>query len=243
MIDPRFFPKKNSISLAEVIAATGVTVADTTPLGLMLNNVAPIAHAGPTDVTFLSNRQDVQHLDTTKAGACFVEADLAHALPQSTVALVTDQPYLAYAKTAGLLYPAPSYPQESFQHPSAVVAEGAVIGKGCRIGPQVIIEKGAHIGDHTVIMGQAYIGEGVKLGSFCWVFPQVTVTHALVGDHVVLHSGARIGQAGFGFAPSFDHGVGPTKIPQLGRVILEDHVDIGANTCIDRGSGPRHHDR
>jgi UDP-3-O-[3-hydroxymyristoyl] glucosamine N-acyltransferase len=238
MIDPRFFPKKNSIALAEIVAATGVNVSETIPLTLNLSNVAPIAHAGPTDVTFLSNRKYVQHLATTQAGACFVEADLAHALPESTVALVTDQPYLAFAKTAGLLYPAPPYPQESFQHPSAVVAEGVVIGKACRIGPQVIIEKGAHIGDHTVIMGQAYIGEGVKLGSFCWLFPQVTVTHALVGDHVVLHSGARIGQAGFGFAPSFDHGVGPTKIPQLGRVILEDHVDIGANTCIDRGSGP-----
>jgi UDP-3-O-[3-hydroxymyristoyl] glucosamine N-acyltransferase len=172
MIDPRFFPKKNSIALAEIVAATGVNVSETIPLTLNLSNVAPIAHAGPTDVTFLSNRKYVQHLATTQAGACFVEADLAHALPESTVALVTDQPYLAYAKTAGLLYPAPSHPQESFQHPSAVVAEGAVIGKACRIGPQVIIEKGAHIGDHTVIMGQAYIGEGVKLGSFCWLFPR-----------------------------------------------------------------------
>ncbi len=238
MIDPRFFPKKNSVSLAEIVTATGVQVLEGTPLTLSIHNVAPIAHAGPTDVTFLSNRKYVQHLSTTQAGACFVAADLAPALPQATVALVTDQPYLAYAKTAGLFYPAPAYPQESFQHPSAIVAEGAVIGKGCMIGPQVIIEKGVHIGDHTVIMAQAYIGEGVQVGSFCWVFPQVTVTHALVGDHVVLHSGARIGQAGFGFAPSFHHGIGPTKIPQLGRVILEDHVDIGANTCIDRGSGP-----
>ncbi|MFM7621937.1 MAG: LpxD N-terminal domain-containing protein, partial [Alphaproteobacteria bacterium] len=124
MIDPRFFPKKNSVSLGEIIAATGVKVAEGTPLTLSMNNVAPIAHAGPTDVTFLSNRKYVQHLATTQAGACFVEADLVHELPEATVALVTDQPYLAYAKTAGLLYPAPAYPQASFQHPSAVVAEG-----------------------------------------------------------------------------------------------------------------------
>jgi UDP-3-O-[3-hydroxymyristoyl] glucosamine N-acyltransferase len=238
MIDPRFFPKKDSVSLAEIVAATGAVLPAGASLDLRITNVAPISHAGPTDVTFLSNRKYVSHLATTRAGACFVEADVAPDLPPHTIPLVTDQPYLAYAKAASLLYPGPEWPQESFQHPSAIVAAGAKIGKACYLGPQVIIENGAEIGDHTVIMAQAYIGEGVRLGSFCRLFPQVSVTHALIGDHVVLHSGARIGQAGFGFAPSFDHGVGPTKIPQLGRVILEDHVDIGANTCIDRGAGP-----
>jgi len=146
--------------------------------------------------------------------------------------LLTKEPYKAFARAAQAFYPAkPVIPGIA---PTAIIGPAATVPADCEIGPYVVIEAGARIGARCQIGAHTVVGPGVELGDDCRVGPHVTLTHCLIGARVVLHPGVRIGQPGFGFAPDRE---GPAKIPQLGRVVIGDDVDIGANTTIDRGSG------
>jgi UDP-3-O-[3-hydroxymyristoyl] glucosamine N-acyltransferase len=145
--------------------------------------------------------------------------------------LVTSEPYKAYARAARLFYPAPT--ARAGCAPSALIAATAVVPEDCEIGPNVVVEPEARLGRRCRIEANSVVGAGVEIGDDCWVGANVTLSHCLVGARVVLHPGARIGQPGFGFAPDPS---GPMKIPQLGRVVIGDDVEIGANTTIDRGS-------
>ncbi|HUC10003.1 MAG TPA: UDP-3-O-(3-hydroxymyristoyl)glucosamine N-acyltransferase, partial [Stellaceae bacterium] len=141
-------------------------------------------------------------------------------------------PYKAFARAVQAFYP--QEPVVPYRAVSAVIAADAAVPADCAIGHNVVIEAGARLGARCEIGPNTVIGRGVELGDDCRVAANVTLSHCLIGARVVLHPGVRIGQAGFGFAPD---AAGPVKIPQLGRVIIGDDVDIGANTTIDRGSG------
>jgi UDP-3-O-[3-hydroxymyristoyl] glucosamine N-acyltransferase len=146
--------------------------------------------------------------------------------------LVTAEPYKAFARAAQAFYPAtPVAPRRAV---SAVIDPTATVPQDCDIGPNVVIEAGARLGARCQIGPNTVIEAGVDLGEDCRVGANVTLSHCLIGARVVLHPGVRIGQAGFGFAPDAQ---APVKVPQLGRVVIGDDVDIGANTTIDRGSG------
>ena len=263
MADSRFFRRAGSVALSEIASLTGaaVTSADNAPpdAGRVFSDVAPLDRAGADDISFLDNTKYVDAFAQSKAGACFVRPKFTSRAPKGMALLVTDEPYYAYALTAQKLYPEPEVtPGIS---PQAVVAGSANLGKGARIdsgaviGEKVSIGDGCWIGANTVIGDNVEIGEGCRIGALC------TISHAILGKRVLLHRGIHIGQDGFGFAsgqlplppgegrgegsphptpsaPPSPKGRGIIKVPQLGRVIIGNDVEIGAGTCIDRGAGP-----
>jgi UDP-3-O-[3-hydroxymyristoyl] glucosamine N-acyltransferase len=222
----RFFRRSGPYSLA-VVASTARGVAD--EVELLLENVAPLQTAGSNEVSFLDNRRYASALDQTSAGAVIVHPDMAARVPAGTVAIKTTEPYAGWARVAALFYPVP--PVSPGIHPSAIVADG--VDPSAEVGPLSVIEAGAEIGPGCRIGPCAVIGSGVIVGRDCRIGAHSSLSHALLGARVYVYPGARIGQEGFGFAPTKD---GFLSVPQLGRVILEDDVEVGANTTIDRGS-------
>jgi UDP-3-O-[3-hydroxymyristoyl] glucosamine N-acyltransferase len=226
--DPRFFARTGPHSLAAVVDAAE---AKAPPRRLMLTGVAPLQTAGPDEVSFLDNRKYVDALGKTRAGAVIVRPDMAAGVPETAVAIVTEEPYPAWARVAALFHPLP--PAASGIHPSAVVDPSAQIDALAEIGALAVIGARVEIGPRCRIGAGVTIGDGVRLGRDCRIGAQASLSHALLGDRVCVLPGARIGQDGFGFAVT---PTGLLSVPQLGRVILENDVDIGANTTIDRGS-------
>src|SRR6476660_6708179 len=224
----RFFRRSGPYSLA-VVASTARGVAD--ELELLLEGVAPLQTAGSKEVSFMDNRRYASALDQTLAGAVIVHPDMAARVPAGTVAIRTTEPYAAWARVAALFYPVP--PVSPGIHPSAIVAKGALVDPATEVGPLSVIEAGAEIGPGCRIGPCAVIGNGVIVGRDCRIGAHASLSYAILGARVYVYPGARIGQEGFGFACTKD---GFLTVPQLGQVILEDDVEVGANTTIDRGS-------
>jgi len=211
---------------------SGATLRDAASAARSVADVAPLETAGPDDLTFLDNRKYVDAFAQSRAGAAFVSERLADRAPPGMALLIARDPYKAYARAAQAFYPAP--PLASGRAPTAIIDSTATVPDDCEIGHYVVIEAGARLGHRCQVGAQTVIGPQVELGDDCRIAANVTLSHCVIGARVVLHSGVRIGQAGFGFAPD---AAGPVKIPQLGRVIIGDDVDIGANSTVDRGSG------
>jgi UDP-3-O-[3-hydroxymyristoyl] glucosamine N-acyltransferase len=224
----RFFRRTGPHPLA-LVASTARGVADDREL--LLEGLAPLQTAGPTQVSFLDNRRYASALEQTSAGAVLVHPDMASRVPAATVAIQTSEPYAAWARVAALFYPVP--PPRPGVHPSAIIADGAQIDPSTEVGPLSVVESGAQIGPGCRIGPCAVIGSGVTIGRDCRIGAHVSLSFAVFGARVYVHPGARIGQEGFGFASTSG---GFLSIPQLGRVILEDDVEVGANSTIDRGS-------
>jgi UDP-3-O-[3-hydroxymyristoyl] glucosamine N-acyltransferase len=233
MTDARFFIKAGPFSIDELarIASSQIAGAKETPHRFL--DVKPLSAAGPTDVSFIDNRRYVADFETTKAGAIVVAPDLVDRAPAGAALLVMRDPYRGYALIAQAFYPvrrsAPTIAA------NASIAPDATVGKDVAIGPGAVVGALAQIGDRTTIGPNTVIGDGVQLGADCIVASNCTLTHCEIGERVILHPGVRIGQDGFGFAPGAQ---GHTKVPQLGRVLVGDDVEIGANSTIDRGAGP-----
>jgi UDP-3-O-[3-hydroxymyristoyl] glucosamine N-acyltransferase len=226
--DPRFYARTGPHSLAAVVDAAEATSA---PRRLMLSGVAPLQSATPDEVSFLDNRKYLDALAGTRAGAVIVRPDMAGSVPATAVAIVTEEPYPAWARVAALFHPLP--PPRPGIHPSAVVDAAAQIDASAEIGPLAVIGARAEIGPRCRIGPGAVIGEGVMIGRDGRIGAQASVHYAVIGERVCILAGARIGEDGFGFAVT---PAGMVSVPQLGRVVLEDDVQIGANTTIDRGS-------
>lgn len=237
MTEPDFLSKSPAIRLEQAAALAGATIADPAQRDKLLQDVAPLERAGPDDLTFFENRKFSESLASTRAGACLIaERDVLLA-PKSTVLLITASPGRAFAVLVGHFYPSALRPipvTGSYGvSPAAHVAPTAHLENDVSVEPGAVVGAGAEIGSGTFIGAGAVIGPGVKIGRDSTLSPGVTVAHALIGDHVVLHPGVRVGQDGFGYVPgSAMH----QKIPQIGRAIIQDHVEIGANTTVDRGS-------
>lgn len=226
--DERFFARSGPHSLADVAAAAQGTASDRP---LQLYGVAPLQSAGPAHVSFIDNRRYIDALAATQAGAVIVHPDLADRVPATAVAIETAEPYLGWARVAALFHPPP--PVRPGIHASAVVAESAVLDPTAEIGPLAVIGARAVIGPRCRIGAGAVIGEAVSIGADCRVGSLASISHAVLGARVYVYAGARIGQEGFGFATT---PTGFLTVPQLGRVLLEDDVEVGANSTVDRGS-------
>jgi UDP-3-O-[3-hydroxymyristoyl] glucosamine N-acyltransferase len=233
LADLRFFPAPVPQTLARLATLTGAQVPDGADGGQVVLDVAPLQTATASQLSFFDNRKYLEAFQVTQAGVCFVRATEAPLAPVTTVVLVTADPYKAYALAAQAFYPAPV--PTGAVHPRAVVSPTARIGEHTDIGAGAVIEDGAEIGSHCRIAANVVIGAGVCIGDHTVIGAGASLSHCLIGSHVVIYPGARLGQPGFGFAFNYDH---PVKVPQLGRVIIEDHVEIGANTTVDRGAGP-----
>jgi UDP-3-O-[3-hydroxymyristoyl] glucosamine N-acyltransferase len=239
MADRRFFRLCGPFSLAELASLAEARLEGGSPSRL-ISDVATLDEAGDGQVSFLDNSKYVGQAKATKASACLIRGELVDCLPEGTAALVTSEPYRGYARIAAAFYPDAAEPNP-LQPPLTGIAVGAVIdpeaeiGDDCQIASGAVIEVGARIGSRCRVGVNAAIGRGVVLGSDCVIGPGVSLSHCLVGSRVIIHAGARIGQDGFGFAMGAG---GHVKVPQIGRVVIEDDVEIGANSTIDRGSGP-----
>lgn len=233
MADPRFFRLAGPISLAELASLTGAHLPEGADPARKLKDVAALDHAGPEELSFLDNRKYVEAFKSTKAGACFVNPDMAAYANSNTVCLVTPHPYKAYALAAQAFYPKPE--AGGFVHPSAVIDPSASIGPDTAIGAGAVIGRNAKIGARCRILPNAVIDDNVEIGDDTEVGAGASLTTCIVGSRVRIYPGARIGQDGFGFAID---PAGHVTVPQLGRVIIEDDVEVGANTTIDRGAGP-----
>ena len=226
--DARFYARRGPFVLAEVARTAG---ADAPGDDRMLVGIAPLQTAGPQQVSFLDNRKYLHLLADTRAGAVIIQPALAGRVPEGCVALTTDEPYIGWARVAALFHPEP--PVTPGVHASAVVDPDASVDASVEIGPLAVIGPRAEIGPRCRIGAGAVVGAGVVIGPDCRIGAHASLSHALLGARVTLHPGARVGQEGFGFATTK---TGFLTVPQLGRVILEDDVEIGANTTIDRGS-------
>ena len=253
MADPRFFRVGEPRRLADLaaIARAELSPPEGAAADRLIRDVAPLARARGDELTFLDGARYLDEARRTEAGACLVRAEHAAALPEATARLITPTPCGAFARVAAAFYPEAAGPaarggsgEGSAAAASTEVAPGAFVhpeaalGPGCRVGPAAVIEAGARIGARCRVAAGAVIGAGVVMGDDCVVGPGASLGHCLAGDRVVVHAGARVGQDGFGFALGEGEGGAHLKVPQLGRVLIGDDVEVGANTTIDRGSGP-----
>lgn len=233
MVDPHFFGQPEPLTLAEVAELAGAELRGAADPARQVRDVAPLDRAGPDDLSFLDNRRYLAQFRNSRAGACLVAADVAEAAPVGMALLVTEKPYRGYAKVAQRLYP-PRRPPPGI-HPTAVIDPSSELGADCVVeayavvGPRVRIGAGCHLRAHCVI------DEGVRIGARTTVGVGASLSHCIVGEDCEIHAGVRIGNRGFGFAMDAE---GHVDVPQLGRVIVEDGVEIGANAAIDRGAGP-----
>jgi UDP-3-O-[3-hydroxymyristoyl] glucosamine N-acyltransferase len=233
MADPRFFDRAGPFTLDVLAALTGARLLRPQDGPRLFRDVSPLESAGPEDVSFLENRKYVEAFVRSRAGAAFVDKRSIDQAPNGMSLLVSSVPYKAYALAAQAFYPVGRIiPRRAA---SALISPAAIVPEDCDIGPNTVIEEGARLGRRCSVGANTVIGRGVEIGDDCRIGPNVTLSHCLIGSRVVLHPGVRIGQDGFGFAPD---AAAPVKVPQLGRVVIGDDVDIGANTTIDRGSGP-----
>lgn len=233
MADPRFFRLGGPLSLKALAERTGAQLGDNADPERNMRDVASLETAGEHDVTFLDNLKYLPAFAATRAGAAFVQPAYAERAPKGLALLLTPAPYRAFALAAQAFYPEPR--PEPGIHPSAVIDPTARIGEGAVVAPHAVIEARVEIGRRCRIGAGSLIGAASVLGDDVRIGAHVTVSHAIIGSRVTLYPGVRIGQDGFGFAPDSK---GVVKVPQLGRVIIQDDVEIGANTTIDRGAGP-----
>ena len=185
-------------------------------------------------MSFFDNKKYLTAFQSSRAGACIVTERFAAHAPQDMALLFSDTPYRAYAQLSHIFYASRQDGWQDGIHPSAFIEEGVILGAGCVVAAGACIGSGARLGNGCLIGAHAVLGERVVLGANCVLASHVSLSHALVGNRVHIHAGARIGQEGFGFAP--DGRGGYHTVLQLGRVIIGDDVVIGANTTIDRGS-------
>jgi UDP-3-O-[3-hydroxymyristoyl] glucosamine N-acyltransferase len=226
MPDRRFFEHAGPFSLAQLAGLSGIEL-DPAIAQTPIFRAAPLVHADERSVSFFADRRYLADLKTCRAAAVFTSKAFAEAVPQGVIAVITSEPQAAWARAAAKLHPIRSLDHGVGLDPTAQLEEGVVIAAGAVIGAHVRIGRGTRVGAHTAI------GPGVAIGRDCVIGSQSVIGFALLGDRVHVSSGAVVGESGFGVAASAS---GAIDVPQLGRVIIQDGVTIGANSCVDRGA-------
>jgi UDP-3-O-[3-hydroxymyristoyl] glucosamine N-acyltransferase len=226
--DSRFYRRHGPFSTAEVALAIGSPCPGSQA---MLSGVAPLQHAGASDISFLDSARYKRLLQDTCAGAVVVEPGLADCVPRTAVALFTPSAAEAWAKVVRLFHPLP--PIDPGCDPTAYIAAGARIDDTAEIGPFAYIGEGVEIGAGSVVGPHAVLREGVVVGADCRIGAGCVISHAVIGAGSCLYSGVLIGQEGFGLART---SAGLRTVPHLGRAVIGADVEIGAGCTIDRGS-------
>jgi UDP-3-O-[3-hydroxymyristoyl] glucosamine N-acyltransferase len=231
MADPRFYDNHGPFTLAVVCAHSGVELPVGADGAARILDLATLEGAGAQHLAFCASRAASVALTQTKAGFCFFDKSAGSVnAPPGTISLPCKSAQHAFAAALNLFYPENMLTVWS---QTLAVDPSAKIGADVMLAPGVIIGPGVEIGDRTRIGPNAVIGRGVSIGRDCEIGSNVTVTHSYIGDRVAIFPGTQLGQPGFGFASS---PIGHIKIPQIGRVIVQDKVEIGACCAIDRGA-------
>jgi UDP-3-O-[3-hydroxymyristoyl] glucosamine N-acyltransferase len=229
---PGFFEKAGPFSLSDIAHAAGGIVPDGVDGTRRFSGIKPLSEAGPDDLTFIDNRKYFDQLKVTRAGACLVSPQFADRVPADTSAVHTKAVYQGFARALYLFYPDAMWSKVAMPgapaiDPSARLEDGVLIEPGAIIGAEAQIGRGTRITAGAVVGYRCTVGRGSYIGA------GASVIHSLIGDRVIIHPGAHIGQDGFGFAMGRE---GHLKVPQIGRVIIQNDVEIGAGTTIDRGA-------
>ncbi len=232
-----FVPEASPLSVGEIAKLTGATLVAAARADVLITNIAALDRAGPGDLAFADNVKYADQLHQTRASACLMSARFEKQAPAGLAVLRAREPYRAFVTVARTLFPDALRPSSLFG--AGGVADGANVHRLARLEAAVTIDPGAvvgpaaEIGSGTLIGANAVVGPGVRIGRDCAIGAGTSISHALVGDRVIIHPGCRIGQDGFGFLMG---AAGHLKVPQIGRVIIQDDVEIGAGTTIDRGA-------
>ena len=231
MVDATFYHKKENVTLADVAKVTSAVLSDEGKGAEKIADIATMASATAEDICFFYDRKSKEKAANIKAKACVTTADLAQFVPQNVVVLTVENPKLAFVLLNEYMYA--EHQPEAGIDASAKIAASAKIGQGCYIGAYAVIGDNAEIGDGCIIEPHAVIGHDCKIGTGCRIGSGASIAYAHIGNNCYIYSGARIGHDGFGFQLiNGQH----HRIPQLGRVIIGNDVEIGANTCVDRGA-------
>ena len=234
MADPRFHVRSGGPFRLDRLCEIGAAkLADPEQAGQLISDVAALEEAGPDEISFLDNPKYQDAFSRSRAGACIVHADMVGRAPGGMALLVSAQPYLGYARIARAFYP--GRPASGRIDPAALVHPTAVLDGSVEVGAGAVIGEGVRIGARTVIGPNTVVDRNVEIGADCVIGANASLSHCLIADRCQLHPGVCIGNRGFGFAMSPD---GHEDVPQLGRVIIEEGVEVGANSTIDRGAGP-----
>ena len=233
-----FFKPRDGVTLSELAQYLGAELPDSSKADVIIRSVAPVNRAKAGDLCYVISRKSKAELETCEASAVLCDPALLSAIPPHIPALVSKSPHAAFAMAGGYLHPSALQPlpltsEETSIGTGAVIDPTARLEAGVVVEPLAIIGANAEIGAGTRIGAGAIIGQGVKIGRNCSIAGGASVLCAFLGNHVIIHNGARIGQDGFGYAPGPR---GMIKIVQIGRVIIQDNVEIGANATIDRGT-------
>jgi UDP-3-O-[3-hydroxymyristoyl] glucosamine N-acyltransferase len=237
MADPIFFAPARTITVAEIAGLTGARLVDAAHGDRVVARIAPAPGDGEGSLVFVEGKRNRKLLDGLAAAAVLCTADLAEFAPPAIPTLVTPRPQWAFALIGRLIYPTAARPQpftgetgvsaRAFISDTAHLEDGVVVEAGAVIGP------GVAVGSGTIVAANAAVAANTQIGRDCFIGPCATVQAALIGNRVVIHGGAQIGREGFGFVPGPR---GAERLPQIGRVVIQDDVEIGANATIDRGA-------
>ncbi|AEQ51366.1 UDP-3-O-(3-hydroxymyristoyl)glucosamine N-acyltransferase [Pelagibacterium halotolerans] len=231
MIDPRFHESTGPQLLSDLLKAAGhKALSDSLRTDASIEGASDLADAGPTNLSFAASKSYADQLAHSGAGAVLVTADLAAAVAVHATAIVCEKPYDVFVDILNILYPDDG---ATVIRASTCIEPAALIEPGVTLGSNVSIGANAQVGSGTVIGANATIGAGVTIGRNCVIGSNVSIECAHLGNEVVIQPGVVIGAEGFGFQLRSDR---HRKIPQLGRVIIQDRVELGANTTVDRGT-------
>jgi UDP-3-O-[3-hydroxymyristoyl] glucosamine N-acyltransferase len=238
MAQPIFFKQAPSSTLAEIAALTEGQLVDPSLGTLNIRGLASLDEAGPMHLAFFDNLKYLDQLASTRAGACLVSPRFEAKVPAHVAVLRAAQPFRAFVQIAREWHGDALRPQSWFDNdgiaPSAIIDPSAHLEDGVIVDPLAVIGPRVEIGAGTVIGTGAVIGADVRIGRDCNVGARSAIQFALIGNNVLIHPGCSIGQDGYGFI--FFGPEGHLKVPQTGRVLIQNHVEVGANTTIDRGS-------
>lgn len=231
MVDSNFYNIRKNVTLADVAKVTDSVLQDETKAGDIINGIATMHSAGADEICFFYDRKSKEQASEIKAKACVTTEALQQFLPADVVALICENPKEAFIKLNEYMYSEKKTVIEI--DASAKISMFAKIGEGCSIGANVVIEDNVVIGENCCIEANAVIAHDCQIGRDCRIGAGASIAYAVIGNNCYIYTGARIGQDGFGFQLMGGH---HHRIPQLGRVIIGNDVEIGANTCIDRGA-------
>lgn len=227
----RFFTKKRDfITLKEILELTNSKLLEDYDLNKKILDIATLENATSEQISFLHSAAYIEKFSNSKAGFCFVEEKFANKAPKSMVAIINKNPYFSYAQFLSEFY-LDKKPNDEL--PSTAIDKSAIIGKNTKIAFGAVVGKNVMIGDNCYIGANTVINDNCQIGNNCTINSLVVISYCVMGNNVIIHNGAKIGQDGFGFVP-YEGKL--YKILQLGIVEINDDVEIGANTCIDRGA-------
>ncbi len=237
MTDPVFFVPTRRYTALEAANLVGARLSDPAHSEIEISGIAPATEGGQGMLVFIEGHRNARHAEALEAAAVFCTADIAPKVRPGVAVLVTAKPQAAFATVGRLMFPTAASPGTLTGETG--ISPGAHVDPSARLEPGVIVEAGAvigpmaAIGSGTIVAPTAVIGRLCQIGRDCYVGPGAVVQATLAGNRVIIHPGAKIGQDGFGFVAGAS---GPERIPQVGRVVIQDNVEIGANSTIDRGA-------